>query len=160
MLSNFHISYNIILLLFFQLFKNTKPFTHNLWAIVCKPSFQYSENLCLHSTVAMSKAAQPLDHVIRRIPFPLEYLIISSFQLQSEKESLLSVPTVLNIAREQDCPLILPTLIQWPTVNSWRADDRCLLTLPTYPSIPVCLLTGASSHSISFFLVPQIPSPT
>lgn len=42
-------------------------------------------------------------------------------------------------------------------MESW---GHCLLTLPTYPSNPVCLLTRASSHSISFFLRPQISSPT
>ena len=76
------------------------------------------------------------------------------------KISLLGARTVLNAAREAGCPLMLPIPTEGQGVNSWKAEGHCLLTLPTYPSNPVCLLTRASSHSISFFLRPQISSPT
>lgn len=111
--------------------------------------YQYSENLCFHSTLDMNEGAQAFDHV-SRILFPFKYLIISS-QLQNGKTfakccegNRLSFGTS-NYGREAKS-------------SSKKADGYCLLIRPTYPSKPVCRLPMASSHSISFLLVPQTPS--
>ena len=111
---------------------------HSLWAIVCGP--QHSEHLCLHTRWSWAGVLRP------QTTSPGEFsssLNISSFLLSykmEKKKSLLSVSTVLNVARETDCPLVLPTLVERQRVNFWKASGHFSLL-----SQHICQNLSASS---------------
>lgn len=152
----------MILLLFFQPLRMTKTgfFACSLWAVVYD-SHCSTQNTCVpipqqpRVRLLRPQTLSPQHPSLVNISplLPLSYKMKNSFAKCAHCTKCCKGKALPCGASDTDGEARSKLTEGW-----WPPPP--FVTLPTYPSNPACFLTRPSSHSISCFLVSQIPSPT